>query len=300
VAKLYALGHETTEPQAFLYTDEAALQALTESILRHRLPLVMPRLRADGPELRAFAAVTGWRRVWFTDARNSAVASLPLNCDIATLESRMSGAERSNLRRRRKMVEREGGAALSMDVIVPTRADVHRHLRVVYEVEAKSWKSRTGTAILCDPPLERFCTDYGAKAADLGILRILILRVGSKPIAAAMALQYARRLWVLKQGYDEAWAPCAPSILLGHDTIRYACEQGLASYEFLGSAEKFQTRWPIALTAYSRARFYPFSLLSLVALGIDAVGMPLNKLWRRRRTKSGSLEGFIRPGAQKV
>jgi CelD/BcsL family acetyltransferase involved in cellulose biosynthesis len=130
----------------------------------------------------------------------------------------------------------------------------------------------------------------------MGVLRVFCLRVGATPIAAGMILHYAGRLWGLKQGYDERWAACAPSILLAQDSIRYACEQGLTAYEFLGSAEKFQTRWPIQLTPYSRARYYPFSLLGLAALCIDACRIPLNHLKRRLRAKGGSLSGFIRPG----
>jgi len=38
-------------------------------------------------------------------------------------------------------------------------------------------------------------------------------------------------------------------------------------------------------------RYYPLSLLNFAALGIDACRMPLNKVWCKRRTKSGWLEG---------
>jgi CelD/BcsL family acetyltransferase involved in cellulose biosynthesis len=296
VPKLMALGHESTEPFAFIYAKESSLRALAEAILRHRRPLVMPRLRADGPELKAFTAATGWRGAWFTRAANTATAAVPTNCDYAAFEARMTRSERSNMRRRRKLAERDGGK-LSMEVTTPTPSDVHQHLRVVYEVEAKSWKTRAGTAILSDPRIERFCKEYGAKAAQMGILRVFVLRVGATPIAAAMILEYGGRLWGLKQGFDERWAPCAPSILLAQDSFRYACERGLVAYEFLGSAEKFQTRWPIELTPYSRARYYPYSPLSLASLCIDACLMPFNKLKRRRRSKSGSLSEFIRPGS---
>jgi CelD/BcsL family acetyltransferase involved in cellulose biosynthesis len=297
VPKLMALGHETTEPHAFLFADEASLRALADGILRHRLPLVMPRLRADGPELRALQAATGWRGAWFTRAGNTATATVPLSCDFTTFESRMASADCSNIRRRRKLAERTGGQ-LSVEILTPTAADAHRHLRLVYEVESKGWKTRAGTAILSDAKLERFCNEYGAKAAQMGILRVFCMRAGGTPIAAAMILEYGGRLWGLKQGYDEQWSPCAPGILLAQDSIRYACERGLNAYEFLGSAEKFQTRWPIELTPYSRARYYPFSLLSLAAICIDACRLPFNYLTWRWRSKSGSLSEFIRPSRQ--
>lgn len=295
VPKLMALGHETTEPHAFLYADDAALQALAQGILRHRLPLAMPRLRADGPELRALQAATGLRGAWFTRAGNTATSAVPLGCDFATFEARMVSADRSNIKRRRKLAERDG--PVSFEIVTPTEADAHRQLRLVYEVESKGWKTRAGTAILSDPRLERFCDEYGAKAAQMGILRLFCMRIGEAPVAVAMILEYAGRLWALKQGYDERWSPCAPGIVLAQECMRYGCEKGLTAYEFLGSAEKFQTRWPIELTSYSRARYYPFSLLSLAAICIDACRLPLNYLKWRWRSKSGSLSEFIRPGS---
>jgi hypothetical protein len=108
-------------------------------------------------------------------------------------------------------------------------------------------------------------------------------------------LEYAGRLWGLKQGYDERWAPCAPGILLAHESIRYACEKGLAAYEFLGSAEKFQTRWPIELTAYSRLRYYPLSPSGALAACDDACRLPFNRLKSRWGSKSGAATEFIRP-----
>jgi CelD/BcsL family acetyltransferase involved in cellulose biosynthesis len=296
VPKLRALGHESTEPFGFLFKDEAGLHALVDSILHFRLPLVMPRLRTDGPELAAFAAATGRRGAFFARTGDTATATVSTDCDFAAFEARMSGSERSNMRRRRKMAERDG-EKLSIEVIAPTPANAIEHLREVYEVEARSWKSRTGTAILCDSRIERFCNDYGAKAAELGILRVLVLRVGAVPISAAMAVEYGGRLWGLKQGFDERWSPVAPSILLAHDSFRYCCERGLAAYEFLGAAEKFQTRWPIELTAYSRVRYYPYSLHSLASLVVDACRTLLNRVKWSRRSKSGELSHFIRPGS---
>jgi CelD/BcsL family acetyltransferase involved in cellulose biosynthesis len=293
--KLSALGHESTEPSAFVYADQAALDVVARGIAGHRLPAVIPRLRAHSPELHALQTNKGMRGLWFARSGNTATATAPLGCDFATFESKLTSPDRSNIRRRLKLAERDG--PVSFEVVSPTEADVHRHLRQVYEVEAAGWKSRTGTAILSDARIERFCSEIGAWAAKEGILRLFFMRIGSTNAAAAIILEYAGRLWGLKQGYNERWAPCAPGILLAHQSIRYACEKGLLAYEFLGSAEKFQTRWPIELTPYSRLRYYPWSLRSLVAAADDACRLPINRLKSKLASKSGALTEFIRPAS---
>lgn len=294
VPKLCALGYETTEPSGFIYADEAALAVVAKAVVACGLPAMVPRLRADGLELRTLrGSTTRLRGAWFVRFGNTATATLPLGCNFAAFESRMPGAERRNIRRRLKLAERDG--PVSFEVVAPGEDNVHRHLRDLYEVESASWKRRTGTAILSDARIERFCTEIGVKAAQLGILRLFFMRIGSTTAAAGMVLEYAGRLWGLKQSYNERWAPCAPGILLAQESIRYACEKGLVAYEFLGLAEKFQTRWPIELTAYSRLRYYPWSLRSLVAVCDDALRLPLNRMRNRWQSKSGSLSEFIHP-----
>lgn len=296
VATMSLLGQEVTEPGAFIYADEATLNFVASAVLRHGFPLLIPRLRTNGPELQALRRQTGVAGFWLERSGNTATATVPLACDFATFESRMAGDERRNIRRRCKLAERDG--PLSFEILAPSDGDFHRLLREVYEVESSGWKRRAGTAILCDPRVERFCTDIATWAAKADILRLAFMRIGGKAVAGGLLLNYAGRLWGLKQGYDERWAPCAPSILLAQESIRYACGQGLAAYEFLGSAEKFQTRWPIAITPYSRLRFYPLSLRGLATLCADACRMPLNQLRAKWRSKSGSLARIIRPAGR--
>ncbi len=186
---------------------------------------------------------------------------------------------------------------MTFETVSPGEADVHHYLRQLYVVEAAGWKSRTGTAILSDARIERWCNEIGPAAAKLGMLRLFFMRIDESVVAALMALEYAGRLWTLKQGYDERWSDCAPGILLIHESIRYACEKGLVACEFLGSAETWQKRWPIEFTPHSRLRFYPLSLRSLLAVTDDACRLPFNWMRTKWQSKSGSLSEFIRPAS---
>lgn len=293
VLKLNALGHESTEPSGFIYADDTALDLVVKAVVHHGLPAMVPRLRSDAPELRALRAATGLRGCWFVLPGNTATATLPLGCDWATLQARMTGEERSKIRRRMKKAERKG--PVSFETVIPNEANVHSYLRQFYTVEASGWKSRTGTAILSDARIERLCDEIGERAAKLGILRLFFMRIGDAIVAGLIMLEHGGRLWTLKQGYDERWSDCAPGILVINESVRYACDKGLAAYEFLGSAETWQKRWPIELTPYSRVRFYPLSPRSLLALGEDACRLPFNRMKSNWQSKSGSMSEFIRP-----
>ena len=61
-----------------------------------------------------------------------------------------------------------------------------------------------------------------------------------------------------------------PGILLTRDTIRYAAERGLRSYEFLGLAEPWTRVWTREERACVSVRIYPFGLRGLAYLAFDA------------------------------
>jgi hypothetical protein len=71
-----------------------------------------------------------------------------------------------------------------------------------------------GTAIACDPDITRFYVTYALRAADRGWLRLHFLRAGSARVAFDYSLSFANRIFLLKLGYDPAFAPFSPSNLL--------------------------------------------------------------------------------------
>ena len=71
-------------------------------------------------------------------------------------------------------------------------------------------------------------------------------------------------------GYDEAFSACSPGLLLMRDTIRYAAQAGLASYEFLGRAEAWTRVWTAEERQTVSLRIYPYGVRGLAALALDA------------------------------
>jgi CelD/BcsL family acetyltransferase involved in cellulose biosynthesis len=85
------------------------------------------------------------------------------------------------------------------------------------------------------------------------------------------------RMWVLKIGFDEAFARCSPGFHLTCEALRHACDRGVRAYEFLGSAEPWEMRWRPEPRAYKLIVVYPVTARGLVGAVRDAAGV----MWRR-------------------
>ncbi|MBT7064776.1 MAG: GNAT family N-acetyltransferase [Verrucomicrobia bacterium] len=95
------------------------------------------------------------------------------------------------------------------------------------------------------------------------------MSISDKRIAMSICIVENSQCCVLKIGYIEEYSDCSPSMLLAMETIKYAFEQQLASYEFLGSYESWQDMWTIGIRNYATVTLYPYSINSLLHLGTD-------------------------------
>src|SRR5262249_44820100 len=95
------------------------------------------------------------------------------------------------------------------------RADDRRAaVGVFFEMEAKSWKGRNGTALLSDEHDADFAR---ALIADLGWRRnasVALLRLDQRPIAAQVLLYCGSMAYTWKTAFDAAFAKFSPGVLL--------------------------------------------------------------------------------------
>jgi len=152
----------------------------------------------------------------------------------------LSGHMRTQISRRRRMLEREGTVTFRTVTGGPTlEEDLERFLTL----EACGWKGRSGTAILGNPSAEGLYRGFAHGAAEKGWLRLHLLELNGEPIAIHYGCAFGGRGVFIKTGFDEAYRRVSPGVLLVAETLRCAIEEGLQSYDFLGSAEHYKTRW---------------------------------------------------------
>jgi CelD/BcsL family acetyltransferase involved in cellulose biosynthesis len=170
---------------------------------------------------------------------------------------------------------------VATEIHAPDLSDLPRLLDTAFEVEASSWKGAAGMALLHDAHRAAFYRQYAEAACVEGTLRICFLRIGDRVAAMQLAIEEDSGFWLLKVGYDARFAACSPGVLLMRDTIRYAAEAGLTTYEFLGRAEAWTQVWTTTERRCVSLRVYPLGVRGLSALAADAA-VSLVRTWSKK------------------
>ncbi|UQA59024.1 GNAT family N-acetyltransferase [Polyangium aurulentum] len=268
---------ELGEPMDFAYDDSLALEELCRAIARTPWPLEVPRLPADSPTVGALARAYAGRGV-VVQRPARPYPFVPLDPSWVEPEAHLTPRRRSDLRRARRHAERMG--ALSCAIVAPSPDEVGPLLDEAFRVEASGWKGRACTALALDTAIGSFFRKYAAEAAGRGLLRVGLLRIGDRAAAMQLAVQHGDRYWLLKIGYDEAFAPASPGLLLLCESLRRAAADGLTSYEFLGGIAPWIKPWTPHERACVAVSAYPWSAQGLCALGSRALGHAVRRIGR--------------------
>ena len=264
------------EPSGWLYADTQALRQLAAESMTLGEPLVLQRVPADSPMVAALRSLPRAVSV----ARGTSTA---LGVDVRTTwdayYSSLSSRITDNLRRLGRKAER----ALGPRRVVCTRpapADVDGLLEQVVKVEGSGWKARAASSLSRRTDLRDFFRRYSHRAAAAGRLRIATLSFGSVVAAVELSVEAYQRLWQLKIGYSEALAAYYPGLQLTQASIHETFERGLRSYEFLGSAARWEERWEPSVRTYCTLASYPFGVRSLLTGCRDLASL----MWSRAQT----------------
>jgi CelD/BcsL family acetyltransferase involved in cellulose biosynthesis len=162
-------------------------------------------------------------------------------------ESGLPRKHRSNLRNRMKRLSLLGAVELE---VVTGEPELDEALRDGFVLEGAAWKEQGGTAIRCRPELQGFYARLGERAARQGWLQLQFLKVAGRRIAFGYALRFKDTLYLLKPGYDPAFAAYSPSSLLCAMVLRAAIAQGLRAYDLLGDDDAWKRAWTDEVRAH--------------------------------------------------
>jgi len=254
------------EPVGLLYRDEESLAALTRAVVRCGFPVVLARIPAESPLIPQMRSIVCGRGVVVEGAVGYTL-SVPISSGWKEYVASLSSRRRYDLRRARHRAEEGGTVTVRMSS--PRPEEVEEGIAEFMRIEATGWKGRNGSSLSQRTSLREFFLRYAALASQSGTLRLGFLDVAGNPIAAQISVIYAERLWVLKIGYDETWSRCSPGSLLLAETMKYAFECKLKSYEFLGSDELWLHGWVTERRAYRTIGCYPATARGIYGLTAD-------------------------------
>lgn len=197
--------------------EEQVAEALVAHLEREvRGALWLPTL-VDGPATTALIAALGESRNLEIAEERSWERSVLTEKGAGELASRLGKKARSELRRRRRRLADDLGAAPRCKPLDSGDAVLNECLRV----EASGWKGKAGTALACDPHHAGFFRQVARAFDARGAFVAYGLLVGDRLAAFVTALSAGGQLFAFKRGYDEGLRRYAPGRLLDIDFADY-------------------------------------------------------------------------------
>ena len=233
--------HTLNEPSGLLYLNDAALEALLRALVSLGVPFALARLEAGSLTSRLLSSLVAAPGLVIV-RRSASSLAVPLKGHWSEFEQLLSHRARISLPRLHRRAGRLG--PVRSETLSPSPDEVEGLLQVVMQVEVSGWKGRNGSAISLRPDLREFFSEYTKLAAARGRLRISLLWFGSRVAAVQLAVVAHGKWWQLKIAYDEAVGEHSPGLQLTYEVIRRAFAEGVTTFEFLGSAEKWEELWP--------------------------------------------------------
>lgn len=238
--KLLPMGAGITDYQDALLAPGVPADA-TAQLLR----VVLRQARRDGviacdlidvppdARLRSAAVPEGWRDEW-RSADACPVLVLPKS--LEQLRACVPAPTLRKLRMNRHRVERIGGCTteIATEETVPALLDALFHLHEV------RWG---GEGVLGDPRVRAFHREAAPLLLQEGVLRLQVLRLGARVVAAYHTLLAGHRILFYLSAYDPHHAHESPGTVLLGAMVEAAVREGRTELHFLRGGESYKYAW---------------------------------------------------------
>lgn len=214
-----------------------------------------------------------------------------LNESFKDFCAELTSKRRHTLRKRMRRLEQVG--KVSMEVVTDL-AQLPSAMEDGLRIEAAAWKGDAGTAIASHERVKRFYELLADRAARSETLRLLFLKVDDKRIACCYCLRHGDTLYLLKSGYDPAYAHHSPSNALLFLTVEAAFQDGLSVIDLLGNEAPWKHEWTDAAVERRWLFVYRNTLRAQLIYYLKFVILPRLKL---QRVFAAPGEGHLLPGA---
>ncbi len=263
----------------------APTQALIHALQQDACDWDVVRLDRVAEDSPVYSAITdpAQNKLHVYGVRTGASPYLKLqgDCD-AWYASRFSSRKRQQDRRRLRQIMKREGEIQRLSEPEAVRACFEEGL----QVEALGWKGEQSSAIKSQPQTLSFMRDVVARYADKGRVRLVSIRM--EGVLAAFLLGFVHRgtLYFHKTGFDPQFEAQSPGRAVLLESIRWAFEEGLDDYDFLGAPDSYKLQCSPTVRPHTTLFMYNSSARSQFFRQIKRTIAPLT----RRMGRPG--EGF--------
>jgi CelD/BcsL family acetyltransferase involved in cellulose biosynthesis len=191
-------------------------------------------------------------------------------------------AHRANVRRRLR-------ALAASNPVFEQAQDEEQRRRLLADLMALHelrWTGRGASEAFQEPGLGAFHREFSALALRRGWLRLFVLRLGGKPVAALYGFLYQGTFYFYQSGFDPGYARRSVGLVAMGLTIRKAIEEGAAEFDLLHGDEDYKFLWAKQVREIERLEIYPPRALGAVQRGTNEVGQRVRRLVRRLWSRS--------------
>lgn len=269
-----------SEPTDVIFARPEALVSLANALVDLGMPLLLRRLPVNSPLIEPLKEAFRRRGMLFCRPE----ASWPwitIDSSWADPESKYNSKRRAYLRRSRRKADAFG--KVTFETLAPTPEALPALLEEVFAVEASGWKGRDGSAMAADPKRGDFFRQYAKGASEKGILRLCFMRIDGRAAAMQLGVEACSGLCIMKIGYEERFASCAPGNLLIENTLREAALRGLRFVGFMGKIDPWKEQWTRESIPCVVLRGYPWNRRGMSALAGDLAHFAAIRMHLRAR-----------------
>jgi len=191
------------------------------------------------------ASDAGWPAGVYESQRSPYIA-LPATFD--DLARAWSSRFRSNLRRRRKLLEQRGEVSVER---VEGGPHLQTSLDECFKLESRGWKGKRGEPADGDPRIRAFYSALAERTSTDGSFSLFLLRLDGRLIAFHYGLTRYGSYSLLMTSYDETLRDCSPGHLLVEEVLKRCFASGVREFDFLGCDLEWKRAWTKSCRSHS-------------------------------------------------
>ena len=163
----------------------------------------------------------------------------------------------------------------------PERAEA---LAVLIDLHNRRWNRRGGSDALHRTDLQAFHDEASRHALARGWLRLFVLRLNGRSVAALYGLMYRNVFHFYQSGFDPAFGKWSVGLVTLGWAIRRAIEEGATEFDFLHGDEEYKGHWTRSWRGLERLELYPPRLFGVACRKIAETSRATRALVRRLAT----------------
>lgn len=197
--------------------------------------------------LSTLLAQAGKARYWLQEMHRWQCPYITLPARWEEFLESLGSTLRYKFRKNLRELEKHGSYSLRMTRSV---AELDCDLRILVLLHQARWEGRGMSGVFADPAYQYFLSMVSRAALQGGLLRLSIVTVSDRPVAAVYNIAYGNKIYYYQSGFDTTFDRKVAIGTFAHTLcLERAIDEKLNEYDFLlkGSLDTYKDRWTRAV-----------------------------------------------------